>query len=391
MMHPTECRRSFARLACAVAFLALARALDAQQIHAVPAEFATIQEAIDASAPGDIVLVRGGVHTGPITIDRPLTLMGAPRMHIRPPFASGAVQPPAIRLAGSGTGKVLLQDVEVGGFVNGLSTSFSSPGIDGGGFEQLQLVECAVDGPRWVVLTGVAEGSPALRTDVADVLIERSVLRGANSGNDGCYGGGPGGPAGIEAPSANLVVLDSTVRGGGSDTICGPGFCPTSGGAGGPGIVAERLWEAASDIQGGAGALYRMEGEVDPCGAAPDGAATLVVQHTVLGTELVASGSLRMGKPWQLTWSTTGTTSMLFLGSQPLLPPLQLAAGLLFVDPGSVFLSAAFGSGSGQYELQVPLDVALLGREVVAQVLGDPSGWTRPWIDFVRPSHTQKH
>lgn len=371
--------------------LALAVASSAQAVHEVPGDFPSIQEAIDAATPGDIVLINGGTHEGPITIDRPLTLMGEPRPSISPPFlVSDFFQPPAIVLAGTGSGRVVLVNLSVGGTVNGITTAQSSPGIEGGGFAELHLVECQVDGPLWVILTGQAFGSPALRTNVPRILLERSSLRGADSANDGCYGNGPPGPIGIDAPASSVVVLDSLVRGGGSHSICGFGSCPV-GGDGGPGIVARELWEGASDIQGGSGALYFDGGEPDACGAAPDGAARQVVRHTLLGGELMAPSPPRLGKSWRLSWNTSGSTSLLLVGSKLRLPPFHMPSGPLFVDLGSASIARSFATGSGSFDLPIPLSASLLGRELVAQVRGGSAGWTRPLLEVVRSQRARPH
>jgi hypothetical protein len=381
--HPLDPpARSLLLCALPALLLALPSAPAAQAIHAVPGDFASIQQAIDASSPGDVVVILGGTHEGPITLDRPLTLLGEPRPTIQPPFATGGLQPPAIRLAGSGAGRVVLSNLEVSGFVNGLSTAASSAGIQGGGFDELHLVDCAVEGPTWVLLSGQAFGAPALRTDVADVLLERSTLRGADSANDGCYGNGPPGPAGVEAPDSRLLVLDSVVRGGGSHSICGFGSCPI-GGAGGPGIVAARLSEAASDVQGGEGALHFTDAGGESCGSAPDGAASVVDVHSVLGGVLRATSTPRLGRSWRVSWSTPGSSSVLIVGTQILLPPLQTPAGLLFVHPSSRLLARGFPAGSASFDLRIPLDASLLGRELVAQVRGS-AGWTRPLLALVR-------
>lgn len=389
--HPERPSSHSLRAPVALALLlVLAGTSSAQAVHDVPGDFPSIQEAIDAAAPGDIVLVAGGTHEGPITIDRPLTLMGDPQPSIRPRFqVFDFMQPPAIVLAGSGSGKVVLVNLSVGGQVNGITTASSSAGIQGGGFAELHLLECRVAGPFWTLLTGQAFGSPALRTSVPRILLQHSSLRGADSANDGCYGNGPPGPAGIEAPTSSVVVLDSLVRGGGSDSICGFGSCPI-GGDGGTGIVARELWEAASDIQGGSGALYSIQGDPAPCGAAPDGAARQVVRHALLGGELTAANRLRLGKSSRLSWSTSGSTSLLLIGSKLRLSPLRLPSGPLFVDLHSVSIARCYPAGSGNFDLRLPLDTSLLGREVVAQVRGGSAGWTRPLIEVVRSQRDQR-
>lgn len=376
-----EHRTTRATSSCVALALALAlpRVSSAQSVLVVPTDFPTIQSAIDAASDGDVVLIRGGTYDGPITIDRELTLIGDPRPSIHQPVDTSSYPPAAIELAGAGTGKVVLVNLEISGFAVGIYAYQSSAGIEGGGFQELHLVDCSVEGPRWIALTGVAFGSPALETDVPEILVERSSLRGADSANDGCYGNGPAGPAGIHAPGSSVVVLDSTVRGGGSEPICSIGIdCPI-GGAGGPGIVADSLWEAASDIQGGTGATHLVFGE--QCGSAPDGADAQVVEHTVLGGNLTEASPPRLGRTWTLTWNTPGPSSAIVLGDRPRLTPLQTPSGELFLS--EIFLRQSFPAGSASLDLPVPLQVRHLGQEIVAQVRG-ADGWIRPLVEVVR-------
>lgn len=350
-----------------------------QTVHVVPARYATIQEAIDASVPGDVVLIRGGSHTGTVVIDRPLTLMARPRASLHPP-AEGGFQSPAVQLSGSGVGTVVLSGLDIGGVANGLIQYACSAGVEGGGFASLHLLDCDVAGPTWSFLTGVASGAPALRVSVAQVLVQGSSLRGSNSGSDDCYGSGPPGPTGIQATNATVTVLDSTVRGGGSQPICGFGSCPV-GGAGGAGIDSLTVLQAGSTIEGGRGATYFLAGDPTPCGQAPDGVPTTGGVTSLPGT-LSSDGPPSIGGAWRLSW-TLASPGYLMGDLGVLLPPTPAPppGGFRFFDGSPAFLQAVPASGSASPRF--PLDPSLVGRTVVMQGFTPRQGFERPLVGCI--------
>ena len=109
-------------LGAAVALLAAAagevRAAPAALIEVAPGE-GTLQAALDTAPPGAVLRLAPGIYPGPVTIDRPLTLEGAP----------GAI------LDGGGRGRVLsvaAPDVVVRGLIvrnSGLSLAETDAGI----------------------------------------------------------------------------------------------------------------------------------------------------------------------------------------------------------------------------------------------------------------------
>ena len=115
-------RRAALVLGAAVALLAAAaggvRAAPAAVIEVVPGE-GTLQAALDTAPPGAVLRLAPGIYPGPVSIDRPLTLEGAP----------GAI------LDGGGRGRVLsvaAPDVVVRGFTvrnSGLSLAETDAGI----------------------------------------------------------------------------------------------------------------------------------------------------------------------------------------------------------------------------------------------------------------------
>jgi hypothetical protein len=363
------------------------RTLGSQLLH-VPGDHATVQGAVDAAAPGDRIVVHGGTHAS-ITIDRPLTLVGDPA----PLFVNGdvslfgtALAP--IRLAGPGAGRVVLCNVAVGGTVNGTWFSLTEAGIDGGGFDELHLYDCTVAGPSWVLLTGMAAGAPGLDVGVETLLVSDSSIVGSPSGSDDCYGSGPGGPAGIHAPGALTILMDSSVQGGGSETICAAEFCPLVGGAGGPGVVAATLLHADSTVSGGAGALYSYIDEnwaLVPCGRASDGPANVVTSEVELPAGLQASGTPRIGGTWTLAWDPDAT-AILLLACERSLAPYPLAfLGWYFIDadPGQAWFVAL--PTAGARTVYFPASEDLIGLTLSAQLYDLASGLTRPVVGCVRP------
>ena len=67
--------------ALVVGFLLSSGSAYAGQIH-VPADFASLQVAIDNAVVGDVIIVDGGTH-GPLVIDKALTIVG---VDSNPPF-----------------------------------------------------------------------------------------------------------------------------------------------------------------------------------------------------------------------------------------------------------------------------------------------------------------
>ncbi len=361
---------------------------EASGLWHVPGDFATVQDAIDGAAPDDRILIHGGTHAS-VTIDRPLTLIGDPApLFVNGDVAMGATALAPIRLAGSGTGRVVLCDVEVGGVVDGFTYSITEAGIDGGGFEELHLYGCDVAGPTWILLTGIGVGAPGLSVDVDTLLVCGSSIAGAATDSDACYGSGPAGPPGIRAPGATTILLDSTVTGGGSTLVCGNGACPT-GGVGGAGIECERLLAADSAIAGGSGApwAYIDEGwELVPCGQAADGPAVVAATQVELpGGLAMQSATPRIGGTWTLSWETPGSAVLLVTREHSLAPVPLALLGWYFLDdaPAPPWLRGL--PASGEQSFYLPASEAWIGYTFSAQVLDLANGLTRPVVDCIRP------
>ncbi|MBK6939030.1 MAG: hypothetical protein IPH13_02335 [Planctomycetes bacterium] len=366
----------------------------------VSGSFISLQAALDAAAPGDVIEVRGGEYAA-ITITKSVTILGAPRPTIRPPSPSEAAFhcSPAITLAGTGVGVVTLVDLDIGGLGAADWFSVFHAAIEGGGFTALRIHECIVSGPDLVYATGIGVGAEAIRTTVPLLyLCDCQIAGGENSTDVGCAAM-PSGRFGIDAPNSTVVVLDSVVSGGlGSDHVaCFDAFCGTSqpaqpcpcawlGGGGGDGIRAQRVFVANSIVNGGMGMTV-----TDTCGLSgtlwgtqPDGApfaaGTIV---TTLRNDLALSGSIQLGGTANLAW--TPGTSQLVLVSSGFGAPTDDANGTMFVDPTQLVFVDGIASGIAAASVPIPADAALIGIGLVVQVFDPNTGLTRPVADVIRP------
>ena len=168
-----------------------------------PGVFLSIQDAVLAAAAGDVILVEGGSY-GPFDVTKRLSILGrstAGDVHVSGISRVGAVT--SIRLAG-----LRLDALELTG-VNG-------PAV----VEDCRIGAVTGFGPTASPdVTGVL-----LVVDCQDVLVSRSVLRGAH----GCCGDSPwpsgqffgAGSAGLRAENSNVVVVDSEVYGGAGEDGC---------------------------------------------------------------------------------------------------------------------------------------------------------------------------
>lgn len=393
------------RLACAwiVALSSSATAFAAHHVvdpSGASGTFVSLQTALDAAAPGDVVEVRGGEYAA-ITITKSVTIIGAPRPTIRPPNPSEAAFhcSPAITLAGTGVGVVTLVDLDVGGIGAADWFSVFHAAIEGGGFTALSVNSCIVSGPDLKYANGIGVGAEAIRTTVPLLYVcDCQIAGGENSTDVGCAAM-PSGRCGIDAPNSTVVVLDSVISGGlGSDHVaCFDAFCGTSqpaqpcpcawlGGEGGDGIRAQRVFVANSYVNGGMGMTV-----TDTCGlsgtlwgtqrdGAPFAAGTIV---TALPNDLVLSGSVQLGGTANLAWSPGH--AQLLLVSIGAGTPVEDPSGILFVDSTQLVFVDSIATGVAAASVPIPADAALIGIDLVVQVFDPTTGLTRPVADTIRP------
>jgi hypothetical protein len=383
------------RLASVVALglgLAFSRPAQAQVIE-VPEDYPGVQDAIDAAPAGATIVVHGGTW-GAITIDKALTLIGPATFE---GASAGSIWSAPITLAGPGAGHVVLSNLSTGKeFVDGSEYYSVSPGITGGGFDALHVYDSSVRAPSFCsfgggpgcLLTGVGLGRPGIQTSVAEVLIERSLVQGSRSDNDG-YGGYPDGPAGIDAPASAVLVFDSTVRGGpaGNYYSYPYGNCATlCFGSGGAAVVAAALYHSRASLVGGAGAAWHGRDDFDdpyvpcPCSGPSGAPATTSVAPVRL------HGTLEMPSPpaigTTLTLIHRGGAGAILLSSTGVgAPTRQPALGYLFLANPSTNLGTI---GPGNVGVPIPALTMLIGGELAFQTVELHVGLSRPVSGVIR-------
>jgi hypothetical protein len=363
-----------ARLALAFTSLLIlgAPSLEADVLE-VPDDYADPQTAIDNASPGDTIIIHGGTWP-PITIDKPLSLVGAPSPTIEAESPGALVVAP-ITLDGPGSGVVTLSRITVGGTAIGAISSQNAPGIRGGGFLELHVYDSEIHAPEWCCLTGLGVGEAGIDVAVPFILVERSMVTGARTDTDTTQlTGGVDGGRGIAGPGT-LVVLDSTVLGGDSGFFCFPSAscdfgCP--GGRGGAGIQGPTLYHAGSTIEGGAGAFWKDDFGVLCC-QYDNGPATAVGTEVAMANELVGKRVV-LGKRYTLHATAPGPSAFL-LSSFDVDPPTSTGFGELFLG-GTVFLESV--ATPGDIEIDFPLLLEMTGREVGFQLLDPTGGLSRP-------------
>lgn len=349
----------------------------------VPAEVASLQQAIDQSAPGDVIVVHGG-QWADLVIDKPLTIVApffAPafvEVSSSHPGLGGCDPVAAVTLDGPGSGTVTLSGLFILCGEMGPLVCNPYAGVLGGGFDELRLIDTDVWAGEWGPVSGLAQGADAVHVDVGHVVVDRGWLRARAGADDGS------GLAGLTLPTAgrglvttgDATILRGTVDGGPGITatlddplLCPPSAASFSGGEGGDALaVAGTVWrdDGTTTLRGGTGSVitcpvggqtYVMaDGGVGPTGAL-----------VTLPGELALNGPLVMGLPWQASWVATGPLSYLAVGLP--MPPQQVGGkGPLFVDPAGLLLFAVPGSGLINVPYLVPTDSALLGLSLAIQV-----------------------
>lgn len=252
----------------------------------VPQHHQVLQDAINAALPNDEILVDGGVHA-PVVIDKPLSITGVPGNTplLRPtnpsefvcpvhPCTSHSADPP-IRLSGAGAGTVVLTGLQVAGtvdnsFFNDGNPVYSSPNpsaIEGGGFDELHIIDCTVSAPASVNLAPeLIEANHGLNVSIAELIVTGSTITGGTYANESPWGHDWLWSAGHAInTTGNVTICGSTVRGGNAAPIQ-PATTATCSqyliwwgndvGVGGTGVATPgTVTHANSTIQGGDGAV----------------------------------------------------------------------------------------------------------------------------------------
>ncbi len=417
------------------ALLTLAASAAADTITVGPGgDFAEVADAVAAAAPWDVVLIAAGEHvdTKTIVVDKPLTILGAgsatttydavpdfPTVKL-PLLVTGLGPGEEVRVAGlkltsaffggkvavgavivDCQGPVILSDVVVGGFSNGLT-----------GPSPLQVrnsAQVTLDGCR-SASTSTSEGSPAagLWIESSQVWVNGCTLSGSSApATTAVFDGSPG-----------IVAIDSVVRVSRSGVFGGNGavpslfFTPTVATAGGAAIAARGTTQVYvrggtdNELRGGAGG----EGVNGVPVYGPGGAAVTLEAGSLLTTtpDVVANAGADGDGPVTTpvvdgpgAWAplafalatlesadklvAPGGTVDLELGGEPntlFATYFALAQGPALVAPGFagpiVLPPGAFvplapvlldGSGAGALAVALPPSPALVGLGIVVQGL----------------------
>lgn len=378
------------------ALVAVAGSARAGQLH-VPTGFPTIQAAIDAAAPGDVILVHGGTHD-PFRVDRAVTIVANPQATIDNLLVSDPTQSmydpmPNVVLAGPGSGEVVVANFRLTG-VSVLSWFVRiAPRVEGGGFDRVILRDVVGDPLSWTSPTGDWDEAHGVDVTVPELVLVGCEFQGVSAGTDWT----PVSPwndagAGVHAPSSTVWALDSTLVGGDAFPLYFVSEvkpCPTDlsvWGGSGDGLHAKTAFVAGSAIQPGKiEAIFCFtNGQPTSLGTTSSGVPIVADAVVPLGDALAAPLPLELGKPWPISWNTTpGAPALLVLG-RPESPIFAPAYGWLFLDPTTLVIAAV--AGGAQSIAPVAWNTPSLAGLVIGLQAVDPvSGLTRPVVGVALP------
>lgn len=358
----------------------------AAEIH-VPGDHPTLQAAIDAASPGDVILV--SINSDPVVVDKPLTILGDPVFDIKV-SCMGSTGIHGFRLAGPGIGRVVI------GNVTSTTGDCFQPGssIGGGGFEELHVFNATfIPKP---LLSGQARGSSSIKVDVPLILVEGSDIVGGKADADDCYMDGSlydDVTYAIEAPASTVTILDSKISGGGPALFyccdcCNECSCPPvlpKGGEGGNGVVANDVFvDAASVVTGGTGSTFEVVVPGLTCAKKPDGLAFIAGAVHQLPGNIDGSGATPLGGTFTLTFDVPGPLAVLFFSTAVGAPALIPGAGYAYL--ASPVLAGPVPTGAPQsVAFAVPAVPALLGLEGGFQIFDVTLGLTAPAVGVLGP------
>jgi len=372
----------------------------------VPDDYPVLQDAIDAASPGDVILIDGGTH-GPVVIDKALTLVGT--LGVKPmlttltaPIVAFTDQVPPVTLSGPGVGRVTLTHLVITGVTSELAAFTDNvPAIVGDGFDELFVLHCDVEAPRWEDSLDSAQAYPGIDVDIPYTLVgDSTVIGGAPHSDVAFFIPFPFPTAGAAVRSTgDVAVFDSTLRGGrgfsGTWDVDAFGAPPTCAelDAGYGGVAVQTtgdLFVARSQLEAGEGAKFFAEQDdfgpwlVCQQGHGPVLAVSGVV-HDLNTSLLMANGPLSPGHDFKLVWDADAPNSVLVHSLQPQVPLVLGAKGLLFANPASLQFINAPGSGVQFLSVAVPAVPGLEGVTAVIQRYSVSEGLSAPvFAGYVR-------
>lgn len=380
-----------------IAFVSLfASALPAQLFVVDPLGGGThtdLQTAIDAAPAGAVIHVRGG-SWGPLSITRSLTIVGENTPQVHAPYSGLGSQPAAITLQGSGTDTAVLAGLDVHGDADGYTWNHAGPGLTSAGFRRVAIHDCTVRGHDWDQVTGLATGASGIVVaDAATLHVARSLVAASEALAGMPFtmtnAWAPDGAAGIAAPLADVVLLDTTVNGGSVGYswwgmgVPWPTPCPCGAGGvmpgrGGDGVVAQNVFRAGGAVTPGAGSPTYIGMPPMPYGSQPPGTAVVATTEVTVAPTLAAASPLRLGAVHTITFAAATVPSLFVLGAPLAFPTSALGMQYLFVDATQPLALNFLLPSATSFALGVPANPQLLGIELAAQRI-ELTG-SGPWV-----------
>ena len=159
----------------------------------VPGDYATIQAAVDAAAPGDTIAVSAGVYYEHVTIAKPLTLTGA---GAGATTIDGSGSGPVLTVSGAGVTVRQLTVTDGGSSTHPASNGIRVSGATGASFDGVEVSFCEaaymlVSSSGTSVRNGVMHDNHAFGFDNGDTGSANTLLEDCDVyGNLGTQGGG---------------------------------------------------------------------------------------------------------------------------------------------------------------------------------------------------------
>jgi hypothetical protein len=367
-----------------LAALVLAVPATAQTVHTVGAagDFPTPQAAVDAAAPGDIVILLQGV-IGNVVIDKGIAFMGAHNAIIKPQDGPGSTAPP-VHVIGVPAGQSVL--------ISGLNVFVGNQGAPA----TVLIEDC--DGPVWIQdafvdsygagalvahdASSVVLVEAAMQTNLIPALPDGTPVPAAGAKFSGAtrafvhgaflFGShgtlqGFGNPVPTAAPDGGpgLLVIDSQVKVTGTDIRGGSGNSFFSGGCtfagnGGAGVVtlegadpgSPTAMLTSSPVTGGGVGHFTPSCAPAPVPGVPlDVLPGSLTVSSALPRELYLNDLAEPGLPVTLSLDGAAGDLALLFGSTAAAPALAVSGIDLHLKPDALFLVTAFALPTGSLDL----------------------------------------